>query len=367
MMNNKIKIILEDDNEILGNGQGHPLRRQYLPTKRYVEILNKYNIKASFYIDIAHYLFLKKNESFKDFKFQSQTIEEVIKMLSKCGMDVQVHLHSQWINAEIKNNEIYVTNKWNIGQLTKSEQIELFNNSYDQLQSLLEKFGSDITLNSFKAGSWGLQPFDTLYEIFKEKGIKLVMGPIKGLRVKNLNINYTDLESEFYPYYTSKNDINKISKHNDIVVLPMTPTFLNWKDLIRYVLEMKFNSFFKKINELDIAFIPNSIKKNSPLIGKDKLNISLKPFKTHLKINYQKYWYLKNTFKRSYNLIKKSKYDYKLMVIETHTKDFRNNFEDIDNFLNYLKKNYSDIEFVTASSVINDIEKNILTPLRISD
>ena len=42
MMNNRIKIILEDDNEILGNGQGHPLRRQYLPTKRYIEILNKY-------------------------------------------------------------------------------------------------------------------------------------------------------------------------------------------------------------------------------------------------------------------------------------------------------------------------------------
>jgi hypothetical protein len=130
---------------------------------------------------------------------------------------------------------------------------------------------------------------------------------------------------------------------------------------------MKFNSFFKKINELDIAFIPDSIKKNSPLIGKDKVNISLKPFKTHLKINYQKYWYLKNTFKRSYNLIKKSKYDYKLMVIETHTKDFRNNFEDIDKFLNYLKKNYSDIEFVTTSRVINDIEKNILTPLIIND
>ena len=48
------------------------------------------------------------NRNFKDFKFQSQTIEEVIKMLSESGMDVQVHLHSQWINAEIKNNEILI-------------------------------------------------------------------------------------------------------------------------------------------------------------------------------------------------------------------------------------------------------------------
>ena len=39
------------------------------------------------------------------------------------------------------------------------------------------------------------------------------------------------------------------------------------------------------------------------------------------------------------------------MVIETHTKDFRNNFEDIDKFLNYLNKNYNDIEFVSNSYV----------------
>lgn len=62
-MNNKIKIILEDDNEILGNGNGHPVYRQYLPTKKYVELLNKYNIKGTFYIDIAHYLFLNENKS----------------------------------------------------------------------------------------------------------------------------------------------------------------------------------------------------------------------------------------------------------------------------------------------------------------
>ena len=37
----KIKVLLEDDNEILGNGLGHPVYRQYLPTKKYVEILKK--------------------------------------------------------------------------------------------------------------------------------------------------------------------------------------------------------------------------------------------------------------------------------------------------------------------------------------
>ena len=69
-MSQKIKILLEDDNEIKGNGSGHPLIRQYLPTRRYIEILNKHKIKGTFYVDMAHYIFLKDNESYKDFLFK---------------------------------------------------------------------------------------------------------------------------------------------------------------------------------------------------------------------------------------------------------------------------------------------------------
>ena len=44
------------------------------------------------------------------------------------------------------------------------------------------------------------------------------------------------------------------------------------------------------------------------------------------------------------------------MVIETHTKRFHNNFEDIDLFFDYLKNNYSDLEFITVDDLISDIE-----------
>ena len=51
------------------------------------------------------------------------------------------------------------------------------------------------------------------------------------------------------------------------------------------------------------------------------------------------------------------------MVIETHTKDFFNNIKDIDKFFKYLKNNYSDIEFITTSDLLNDIESNLLKPI----
>ena len=360
----KIRILLEDDNEILGNGLGHSMYRQYLPTVKYIEILKKHNAKSTFYVDIAHLLFLKKNREFKDFNLQAHTIENLIKHGIKNQMEIQLHIHSQWVNAVIKNDEVFVTDKWNIAQLTKEEQIILVKQCLDELKQIKSSYSDTTPLNSFKAGSWGMQPFENLYEIFKEAGIKVVMGPIKGLKVDFLGINYMNLESDTFPFYCDKKDINRIGKDKDIVVLPMTPTYLNWVDFIRYIIHLKGKSFFhKQQEEMDINYPPKEITALKPLANKDKLSLSLRPFQTHLKINAQPFWYLRNTFKRAYKKIKKSNNPYKLLIIETHTKDFKNTFKDIDKFFDYINLNFDDIEFITTSQVINDIEKGVLQPL----
>ena len=77
----------------------------------------------------------------------------------------------------------------------------------------------------------------------------------------------------------------------------------------------------------------------------------------------QKYWYIKKTFKRAYKKIKASDSKYKLLVIETHTKDFLYTFHDIEKFISYVKNNYDDIEFVTSSQIVKDINSNKLIPL----
>ena len=51
-----------------------------------------------------------------------------------------------------------------------------------------------------------------------------------------------------------------------------------------------------------------------------KENFFIKGYRTHMKINSQKFWYLKKTFQRSYKNIIKNNYKYKVIVIETHTK-----------------------------------------------
>jgi hypothetical protein len=363
MTHKKVYVLLEDDTEILGNGIGHVMYRQYLPVKQYVNILNQYDIKSTFYVDIAHYLFLKQHSKEEDFAIQADLIEKMIEHLLINKMEVQLHMHSQWLNAEYKDGNIYVTDKWNIGQLKSEEQEMLFEKCTETLFQIINKYTNNNPLNSYKAGSWGLQPFQTLYNAFKKKGVLLVMGPIKGLRVSSLKVDYTTMESDSIPYYCDKNDINRISSKEEVVVLPMTPTYLNWLDFLRYIYHIKKDMFSKKPQEIDCYRVPDKVKALKPLANKDKLNFTLKPFKTHLKINAQPFWYLKNTFHRSYKSVKKNNSDYKLIVIETHTKDFKNTFSDIEKFFNYVKSNYKDVEFITSSKIVADIENGILKPL----
>ncbi len=364
MKDKKVYVLLEDDTEIFGNGTGHVMYRMYLPVVRYVELLRSYNVKSTFYIDMAHWLFLKENPHFQDFSVQADLIEQTILHLLENKMEVQLHLHSQWVNAKIENDIVHVTEKWNIGQLAATDQKKLFLEGSKRLQEIISRSENQNLFNSFKAGSWGLQPFDDLYDEFKDNGVKLVLGPTKGLKLSALDLDYSTMESEITPYYCRKDDINRIGINKEIAIIPMTPTYLNWVDLVRYVFYVKFKGFMEKNDvDMDIYGIPKRILQMNPVANRDSLHSLEMPYKTNLKMNKQPYWYLRKTFKRAYNLVMKNECDYKLIVMETHTKDFKNVFGDIDRFLAHLTKQYNNIEFVTTSDVVRHIEEGKLVPL----
>ncbi len=362
--NGKIFVLLEDDTEIFGNGQGHVMYRMYLPVVRYVEILKKYNAKSTFYVDMAHWLFLRENSEFKDFSLQADLIEKTILHLLENKMEVQLHLHSQWANAKIERGNVYVTEKWNIGQLKEEDQRKMFLEGSKRLQDIIAKAENQNRFNSFKAGSWGLQPFEILYDEFKDQGVKIVLGPTKGLTISTLDLDYTAMESEITPYYCRKDDINRIGDKKEIAIIPMTPTYLNWIDLIRYVWHVKYRGFVERHDkDMDIYGVPEQIKKLNPIANRDNIHSLRIPYRTNLKMNKQPYWYLKKTFKRAYNLVMKNDCEYKLIVLETHTKDFKNVFDDIDRFLAFLTKSYKNIEFITTSDLVNHINEGKLKPL----
>lgn len=359
-MQDSVKVFLEDDNEVLGNGQGDPYELQYLNTKEYNKILSSKNIKSTFYIDMGQYLFLKKNLK-KNKKFASyiDSIEKTIQLLIKNKMDVQLHIHSQWHNAEYINDKFKVTDRWNIATLDNQSQLELFKHSYELLSESIKKFNGSEIINSYKAGSWGLQPFKNFHKILIDNNIKLLLGPAVDIKSEKMNIDFTNLKSKLLPYFPDTEDINKIGKKSNLFIFPISPSYLNWFDLIRYFLEKKIEKIFNRHSDNKEDY--SKMKLNR------KENFFIKGYRTHMKINSQKFWYLKKTFQRSYKNIIKNNYKYKVIVIETHTKDFKKNLDDINRFFEFIINNYQNIEFITSQDILNDFNKNIFIPLHVNE
>ena len=139
-MKKKFLILIEDDFEIMGNGSGNVADLQYLPASGLMNIAEKYGVCVTFMVDVAHQLTLRDYLAYPDLKIQSELLDETLKLIKRRGHDVQLHLHSQWVNCEYKDGFFHLTDIWNIGRLTPEEQCSLVKDSVSYLETLLRPF-----------------------------------------------------------------------------------------------------------------------------------------------------------------------------------------------------------------------------------
>jgi len=209
----KFLILIEDDFEVMGNGLGNVADLQYLPALSLMNIAEKYNVRITFMVDVAHQLALKAHSEIPEIRLQSTLWDETLILMKERGHDVQLHLHPQWINATFKHGYFYLDNNWNIGRYAPKIQQKLIVDSVKYLNSLLCKKFPKYKVCAFKAGSWGLQPSINLQVEFEKNGIHIIMGPRDGLKVLSQGIDYTAMEEKHLPYYPDAENITKISKY----------------------------------------------------------------------------------------------------------------------------------------------------------
>lgn len=346
-----IKVILEDDWEIHGNGSGNVAAKQYIPLLFYLDILNKYNIKATFFPDLAHYDFLNKNNKIRNYRIQELLWNESLLLIMEKGHEVGLHIHPQWLSAEIKENGILLGNEWNIGSYTIAEQEYLIEQGVEHINNMYKEVSIDMRVSVFKAGSWSMHPSGNILSILYKNDIGTILGPIKNTVIPRFLVDYSKMESPFYPYICDWDDISKIAKvklNPMTVIIPITPLKLNLQISINYLISRarkSINKWFdqpgdqiKHLNNLKSPIKPN--KKNM--------------YWTHMKLNGYSFQYLKSTFNKAISTVDKiGDKNYILIVIESHSKLFKNYYKDIELFFNYIFDKYGDrIEFMTVTDFV---------------
>jgi len=353
-MEKKFIILLHDDWELMGSGLGNVADLQYLPSLFLMNLAKDLGIRMTFMVEVAQQLaFIKYQDLDPNIQIQRKLWEDTVKLMKLKGFDVQLHIHPQWYNAEYYDGFFYVNDNWNIATYDKKARTELLNDSIEYLYTLLKPLDKDYEIHSFKAGSWGLQPSEHLFQDFTDFGIKIVMGVRKNMRKEKLNINYEGLEEDTLPYFPDYNDITKLSENNkQLVIIPLayySPTLsaLAYLALDRIKKNIFSNS---KVKDVYGVAIPDLIRRLNP-VKKEKIRYSLRPYTTHLKIGNQPFNYLKRSFDEVIQRYRSVNQETIPITIESHSKDYINNYNSVKKFLYYITKKYGhEVEFLDLST-----------------
>ncbi|PIA79024.1 hypothetical protein BFR04_05745 [Gaetbulibacter sp. 4G1] len=147
------------------------------PTQQLVRILNKYNAKAVFFVDIGYLIKSQQLEHIHpELKISSSKVIKQIKDLVANGHDIQLHIHSHWEDAKYENGEwTFPMKHYRLHSFTDEECLELVKRYKRYLEEI-----SGVEVQGFRAGGWCIQPFNKLKKTFLEADIKFDSTVFKG-------------------------------------------------------------------------------------------------------------------------------------------------------------------------------------------
>jgi len=153
-----------------GSNSGTQDRCIIKPTNMLLDILNKFNLKASFFIDSGYLIKLDEyRKKYKVLEKDYQKILSQIKELDKNGHDIQLHIHPHWEDSTFDGK------KWKID----TTRYRLHNFSSKEIDNIVMRYKKVLTdivgdkIFVFRAGGWCMQPFDRLQNSLKKHNIWL--------------------------------------------------------------------------------------------------------------------------------------------------------------------------------------------------
>ena len=233
------RAILTFDYELfLGKSSGTAIKSIIEPTYKIIELLEKYDAKAIFFVDVTYLMTLQK--------YNHKDLKPIIKQLKKLisiGSTVELHLHPQWLDAKPKGDEweFVSFDRYRLHSLKESEIEELFSDGVEFLENI-----TNTKVVAFRAGGWSITPFKVLKNSFLKNGIQLDMSVLEGFYEKALPMHYYNfLDTPRKEYYRFEDEVTHEDINGHFLEVPVTTYFMNGYDLL-------INIFLRKINKDNI-------------------------------------------------------------------------------------------------------------------
>lgn len=362
-MSPRIAIFIEDDWELAGEGYGNVAHLQYLPATFLMNTCAELGIRCTFMADAMQQLVFRRHAG-KDaeIRLQSRLWDDTVSLMKDRGFDVQLHVHPQWRTAKWKDGHFKVDRKWNLAAWPDEERRSMLEESIGYLRDLLRQVDSDYEVRAYKAGSWGLQPWGPLFSDLRAAGIRLVLGPRRGMHFEDIAVDYRGLEEETLPYHPDPDDIRKVSSaQKDVIVVPLAwyePSLSRVAQLYVSKLQKRMTSGAAAMTAFSPP-MPPGLLDGYPTAGPRATLREALRYATHLKIGDQPFGYLRRSFDDVLARVSDLDADLVVLPIESHTKQFGGNLSDIRRFLAYaVERQGHRVEFVDATGLLRMFDAN---------
>ena len=220
-----IYLALTHDWELRGDGSGDIEEIQFAPLRRLLAIYEKFGARTTFLPDIMQQITFRSLQDEHDcLRQHADRWDEYVRAAWRKGHDIQLHLHSQWSEAQYHNGTWNLQGDWSLLKYNSAGAARMIDSGKNYLENLLAPIDSRYRCVAFRASALALAPSPHLLPSLAALGIEVDVSMAAGIYLNNktLTLDYRNCEERFLPYYPKMNDARLVSdKSEPVVCVPL--------------------------------------------------------------------------------------------------------------------------------------------------
>ena len=369
-----IDLILSLDYEIFGNGAGDVMRDIIEPTNRLLDICDSHGAKLTIMFEAAEYWAFKRMEGNLNLGYSpAKAMEEQAQEALRRGHDVQLHLHPQWIGAELDNCLWRVRmDQWCIADLPHGlgdhgdeySIMGALSKGKHTLESMLCPVKPTYECIAFRAGGFHIQPSWHVIPAMKAVGLLIDSSVVQGLYVQSpgWRCDFRTAVSNYGYWWTTADDVCRSGPEREqILELPV------YSRMQSYVTNLRWSKLRAELKRRKLeSRYPGTIKQAGGIRSTYKLTeVLLKLASMHpvivdfCKLNARSMVKAMEEILRTNDCSDDEIKRIVPVVLVGHSKDFWND-EHLDSFLSTMQSSSSSkggIRFSTFSDVAQAVAR----------
>lgn len=196
-----------------------------IPSYELLRVLDKHQIKATFFVDAAYiYRLNELRGRYQGLQEDYKKVVSHVKEIASQGQKIGLHLHPQWFYSDYDGDKWIIDfDHYKLSDMAELEASQCFRECKIMLEELV---GSKI--DSFRAGGYSIQTFKAFPRLMKELDIKSDSSVLSN--AKNLSkLHYYDYSSlKTTDSYTFEDDVLLIENNGSLREYPISTSTFNY-------------------------------------------------------------------------------------------------------------------------------------------